>query len=220
MSGWQFWIDRGGTFTDIVARTPEGRYELLKLLSENPGAYEDAAIEGIRRSLQAPEGEPLPFHEIDQVRMGTTVATNALLERKGAPTLFVVNEGFGDLLIIGRQSRPRLFDLDIQRPAPLNDDVLEIGARIDLDGDFLQPLDEKAVAKALSEARQRGLETCAISLLHAWKHPDLEKQVGSLARQAGFETATLSHEADPLAGYVARSATAVADAYLTPVLQR
>lgn len=220
MSGWQFWIDRGGTFTDIVARTPDGRYELLKLLSENPGAYEDAAIEGIRRSLNAPEGQLLPFHEIDQVRMGTTVATNALLERKGAPTLFVVNEGFGDLLIIGRQSRPRLFDLDIQRPAPLNDDVLEVSARIDLNGNFLQPLDEKSVANALSEARQRGLETCAISLLHAWKHPELEKQVGALARQAGFETVTLSHEADPLAGYVARSATAVADAYLTPVLQR
>ncbi|RIJ24577.1 5-oxoprolinase [Henriciella barbarensis] len=220
MSGWQFWIDRGGTFTDIVARTPEGRYELSKLLSENPGVYEDAAIEGIRRALDAPAGEPLPFHQIDQVRMGTTVATNALLERKGAPTLFVVNEGFGDLLIIGRQSRPRLFDLHIKRPAPLNNDVLEVAARIDLDGEFLKPLDEAVIVSDLSAARSRGLETCAVSLLHAWKHPDLEKQVGALARKAGFKTVALSHEADPLAGYVARAATAVADAYLTPVLQR
>ena len=139
--GWSFWIDRGGTFTDLVARSPQGDLSVLKLLSENPGAYEDAAIEGIRRCLGVPEGAALPTRQIDEVRMGTTVATNALLEGKGARTLFVVNRGFRDLLIIGRQSRPRLFDLEIKRPAPLYEDVLEIGARVDLEGNALEALD-------------------------------------------------------------------------------
>ena len=218
--GWSFWIDRGGTFTDLVARSPQGDLSVLKLLSENPGAYEDAAIEGIRRCLGVPEGAALPTRQIDEVRMGTTVATNALLEGKGARTLFVVNRGFRDLLIIGRQSRPRLFDLEIKRPAPLYEDVLEIGARVDLEGNALEALDEDAAREAMKRARESGLETCAISLLHAWKHPELEKRLGDIAREAGFETVTLSHEADPLAGYVARSATSVADAYLTPVLRR
>lgn len=131
---WRFWVDRGGTFTDIVGQRPDGGFEVAKLLSENPGAYEDAALEGIRRLLGLEAGEPVPAERIEHVRIGTTVATNALLERKGARTLLVVNEGFADLLRIGRQARPRLFDLNIQKPEPLYEAVEEVAARVDLDG--------------------------------------------------------------------------------------
>ena len=220
MSGWQFWIDRGGTFTDIVARTPDGGFDVLKLLSENPEAYPDAAIEGIRRSLGVAQDAAIPFDQIDSVRMGTTVATNALLERKGARTVFLVNRGFADLLIIGRQSRPRLFDLHIQRPDPLYERVIEVDGRVDLEGGTLTELDEASARAALDQAKADGFEACAISLLHAWKHPGHETRLGQIAREAGFETVSLSHEADPLTGYVPRSATAVADAYLSPVVRK
>ncbi|WP_084422165.1 hydantoinase B/oxoprolinase family protein [Henriciella litoralis] len=217
---WQFWIDRGGTFTDIVARAPGGETRVAKLLSENPEAYPDAAIEGIRRLTGSPAGSPLPVDDIAQVRMGTTVATNALLERKGARTLLLVNRGFADLLIIGRQARPRLFDLEIDRPATLYERVVEVDGRVDLDGNDLTALDEAAALDALKAARRDGIEACAIALLHAWKHPGHELRLGELAREAGFKTVSLSHQADPLAGYVARAATGTTDAYLTPVLRR
>ena len=218
-AGWSFWIDRGGTFTDIVARRPDGRFETTKLLSDNPELYEDAASEGVRRLLGTPPGKPIPLHLIDDIRMGTTVATNALLERKGAPTVFVVTKGFADLLRIGRQSRPDLFALDIRKPTPLHGRVVEVDARTSLDGDALTPLDHEAVTAALNDARADGHSACAISLIHAWKHPQMEQAVADLARRAGFETVIPSHEADPLIGYVARSATSVLDAYLTPPLQ-
>jgi len=152
--------------------------------------------------------------------MGTTVATNALLERKGAPTLFVVNRGFADLLRIGRQARPELFSLAVRKPDPVHDRVEEVDIRVDLDGRVLSALDEAAATALFERARAEGLEACAISLLHAWKHPDAEQTLGRLAREAGFPTVTLSHEVDPLIGFVARSATTVLDAYLTPVLRR
>lgn len=216
---WRFWVDRGGTFTDIVGQRPDGGFEVAKLLSENPGAYEDAALEGIRRLLCLAAGAAIPEDQIEHVRIGTTVATNALLERKGARTLLVVNEGFADLLRIGRQARPRLFDLDIKKPEPLYEAVEEVAARVGLDGNELSPLDEAAARKMFQTARAAGLEACAIALINAWKLPGHELRLGELARQAGFEFVTLSHQADPLIGLVPRAATSVTDAYLTPVLR-
>ena len=213
-AGWQFWIDRGGTFTDIIARKPDGGFEITKLLSENPGAYEDAALEGIRRLMGAGSTET-----ISDVRIGTTVATNALLEHKGARTLFVVTEGFADLLRIGRQARPDIFALNIEKPDPLYDSVREVPARLSLDGDMLTPLDEAAARALFAEAHAAGIDSCAIALIHAWKFPDTEQRLGEIAREAGFGHVTLSHCADPLVGYVARAATSVADAYLSPVLR-
>jgi len=221
MSGrWRFWIDRGGTFTDIVGRRPDGAFVTTKILSEDPDRSEDAAVLGIKRLLGVPDDAPAPVERIDHVRMGTTVATNALLERKGAPTLFMVNRGFADLLRIGRQARPELFSLAVRKPDPVHDRVEEVDIRVDLDGRVLSALDEAAATALFERARAEGLEACAISLLHAWKHPDAEQTLGRLAREAGFPTVTLSHEVDPLIGFVARSATTVLDAYLTPVLRR
>ena len=150
MAGWSFWIDRGGTFTDIVARAPDGSLQTAKLLSENPERYADAAVAGIRTILKLADDAPLPAEAIAAVKMGTTVATNALLERKGARTLLVVDRGFADLLAIGDQTRPRLFDLAIRRPAPLYDDVIEIGGRIDRDGVEVLPLDDAGTLALLT----------------------------------------------------------------------
>jgi hypothetical protein len=171
VSGWRFWIDRGGTFTDIVARSPEGRLSTAKLLSENLERYADAAIAGIRQILGLGADEPWPAGAIDEVKMGTTVATNALLERKGARTLLVVDRGFADLLTIGDQTRPDLFDLAIRQPAPLHEGVLEVGGRIDRDGHTVAPLDEAEVLADLRAARAQGYAAVAIALAHAWAHP-------------------------------------------------
>lgn len=219
-AGWHFWVDRGGTFTDIVGRDPDGAFHITKLLSENPEAYRDAALAGIRQLLGLGANTALPEELIEEVRIGTTVATNALLERKGARTLFLVSEGFADLLCIGRQARPRLFDLDIRKPEPLYDRVAEIGARVDLDGAVLKELDADKARSIFHEARAAGLEACSIALLQAWKFPEFERKLGELAKEAGFETVSLSHEADPLIGFVPRAATGVTDAYLSPVLRR
>ena len=219
-NGWHFWVDRGGTFTDVIARKPDGSFEITKLLSENPDAYNDAAMAGIRRLIGAAGDVLSDSREVEDVRIGTTVATNALLERKGARTVFVVTSGFADLLLIGRQARPDIFALDIQRPAPLYEMVREIDARIDLDGAILSPLNEEAARATLSEARAAGATSCAIALLNAWKFPQMERRLGEIAREIGFSHVTLSHRADPLVGYVARSATSVADAYLSPVLRQ
>jgi 5-oxoprolinase (ATP-hydrolysing) len=220
MAGWQFWIDRGGTFTDIVARDPDGRLLTQKLLSENPDRYQDAAIAGIRALLGLDADAPIPAGTVDAVKMGTTVATNALLERKGERVLLLVNKGFADVLRIGTQARPRLFDLAITLPTMLYDRVAEIGGRIGADGEEVEPLDEAAAEAALAAARADGISAVAIVLMHAWKFPAHEKQLGDLARAAGFAQISVSHEVSPLLRIVPRGDTTVADAYLSPILRR
>ena len=220
MHGWRFWIDRGGTFTDIVARAPDGTLSTAKLLSENPERYPDAAIAGIRQILGLGAADPWPVGAITEVKMGTTVATNALLERRGARTLLVVDRGFADLLTIGNQSRPALFDLAIRPAPPLHEGVLEIGGRIDRDGRMIDALDPTVVLAALRQAHQAGFTAVAIALTHSWAHPESEAQVVALAREAGFLQVSASHAVSPLIGLVARGRTTVVDAYLSPVLRR
>jgi 5-oxoprolinase (ATP-hydrolysing) len=218
--GWQFWIDRGGTFTDIVARTPDGALRTLKLLSEAPERYRDAAVAGIKQLLGIPYGAPLPAGRVDVIKMGTTVATNALLERKGARTLLVMNRGFADLLRIGTQARPRLFDLDIRLPSPLYERVFETTGRVSAEGTEIAPVDEAAARQAFAHARAAGIEACAIALIHAWQFPAQERALAALARAAGFARVSVSHEVSPLLGLVPRGMTTVVDAYLSPVLRR
>jgi 5-oxoprolinase (ATP-hydrolysing) len=220
MAGWQFWIDRGGTFTDIVARDPGGRLATRKLLSENPSRYPDAAIAGIREFLQLAPGAAIPPGAIEMVKMGTTVATNALLERKGARTLLLINRGFADLLRIGNQARPRLFDLDIRLPGMLYERVEEIAGRVAVDGAVIEPLDAAQATEILQRARRDGFDAVAIALIHAWKYPEMETRLGELARQSGFTQVSLSHQASPLLRLVPRADTTVADAYLSPILRR
>ena len=220
MSGWQFWIDRGGTFTDIVARAPDGALSTHKLLSENPDRYRDAAIAGIKQVLGVASGDVIPPGMIDQVKMGTTVATNALLERKGERTLLLVNRGFADVLRIGNQARPRLFDLTVTLPTMLYEQVAEIGGRVAADGRELEPLDEAAARAALSAARNDGIEACAIALIHAWKYPEMERRLAELAAEAGFQQVSASHAVSPLLRLVPRGDTTVVDAYLSPILRR
>src|ERR1700686_435745 len=167
---WQFWTDRGGTFTDIVARDPDGHLSTHKLLSENPGRYRDAAIAGIKTVLGVPLDAPIPPNVVEAVKMGTTVATNALLERKGERTLLVVNRGFADALRIGNQARPRLFDLKVVLPTLLYEKVVEVAGRVAVDGSEIEALDEAAARAALQQARADGLQACAIALIHAWKY--------------------------------------------------
>ncbi|MDA8048685.1 MAG: hydantoinase B/oxoprolinase family protein [Rhodospirillales bacterium] len=218
--GWQFWIDRGGTFTDIVARDPAGRLSVHKLLSENPGAYDDAAIAGIRAVLGVAPKAPIPPGRIDAVKMGTTVATNALLERKGEPTLLVVNRGLADLLRIGNQARPRLFDLKITLPEMLYARVAEVPGRIGADGAEIEPLDEPVARDAFRDARAAGLVACAIVLMHAWRYPAHEERLARLAHEAGFTQVSASHAVSPLLRIVPRGDTTVVDAYLSPILRR
>ncbi|CAH2599473.1 putative 5-oxoprolinase [Rhodovastum atsumiense] len=220
MAAWQFWIDRGGTFTDIVARDPQGRLSTHKLLSENPGRYRDAALAGIRAVLGLAPDAPIPPGAIEAVKMGTTVATNALLERKGERTLLVVNRGFADALRIGNQARPRLFDLRITLPGLLYEAVVEIPGRVDAGGTELEALDEDAARTEFAAARARGIEAVAIVLMHAWKHPAHERRLAALAREAGFAQVSASHEVSPLLRLVPRGDTTVVDAYLSPILRR
>ncbi len=220
MAGWQFWIDRGGTFTDIVARDPAGRLATAKLLSENPGRYRDAAVAGIRQCLGLAPGAPIPPGLIEAVKMGTTVATNALLERKGERVLLLVNRGFADLLRIGNQARPRLFDLHVRLPDLLHERVAEIGGRVAVDGTVLEPLDEAAARAALAAAFADGIRAVAVVLMHAWAHPAQEVRLGAIAREEGFTQVSLSHQASPLPRIVPRGDTTVVDAYLSPILRR
>ena len=169
--GWQFWIDRGGTFTDVVARRPDGALLAHKLLSENPGRYEDAAIAGIRELLDVPPGAPLPVERIDAVKIGTTVATNALLERKGDRTVFVTSRGFADCLRIAYQHRPKLFVRRIELPSMLYEETIEVDERIGPDGEVVRPLDRAQAEAALRGAFDRGIRACAIVLMHGYRHP-------------------------------------------------
>ncbi|MCB4822989.1 hydantoinase B/oxoprolinase family protein [Roseicella aerolata] len=225
MSGsWQFWIDRGGTFTDIVARDPAGRLSTAKLLSENPERYRDAAVAGIRQILGlgggGKEAAPIAPGTIEAVKMGTTVATNALLERKGERVLLLVNRGFADLLRIGNQARPRLFDLNVRLPDLLHERVAEVGGRVAVDGAEIEPLDEAGARAALQAAFDDGIRAVAIALMHAWAHPAHELRLGAIAREVGFPQVSLSHQASPLPRIVPRGDTTVVDAYLSPILRR
>ena len=214
---WEFWIDRGGTFTDIVARKPDGSLITHKLLSENPERYRDAAVQGIHELL----GTTSPAAgSITAVKMGTTVATNALLERKGEPVLLLITRGFGDLLRIGYQNRPRLFDLDIQRPDLLYQRVEEIDERLDAEGNVLSALDETAARQAMQSAYDAGLRSVAIALLHAYLNPAHEDRLANIASEIGFTQITTSHDVSRLAKLVGRGDTTVVDAYLSPILRR
>jgi 5-oxoprolinase (ATP-hydrolysing) len=216
---WEFWIDRGGTFTDIVGKRPDGVLVSAKLLSENPEQYEDAGVQGIRQLLGLKHGEPVPAERVAVVRMGTTVATNALLERKGAQVLLLVTRGFRDGLRIAYQSRPRLFDLEIVLPDMLYENVVEVNERMGAGGEVITPLDESGVRTALQAARQRGLSSVAIAFMHGYLNPAHEERVAELARDAGFAQVSVSHRVSPLIRFVARGDTTVVDAYLSPVLR-
>src|SRR5579871_2630498 len=215
---WQFWIDRGGTFTDIVALRPDGQLVVRKLLSENRPQYADAAVQGIRELLAIAAADTLPSHLIDTVKMGTTVATNALLERSGTPTLLVVSRGFADALRIGYQNRPDIFARRIEPPPALYSRVIEAEERVQVNGSVLVPLDEALLRKQLEEAHAAGLSACAIAFMHGHRYPDHERRAGALARAAGFTQVSLSHEVSPLIKLVARADTTVVDAYVSPVL--
>ncbi len=217
---WQFWIDRGGTFTDIVGRTPEGELQTLKLLSENPEQYRDAAVEGIRRLLGLQHGEPITPALVDCVKMGTTVATNALLERKGERTLLITTAGFRDALRIAYQNRPRLFDRHIVLPELLYERVVEAQERVSATGEVLQALDLAQLRGGLQAARDAGLASCAIVFMHGWRFTQHERAAAALARELGFTQVSVSHEVSPLMKFVSRGDTTVVDAYLSPILRR
>jgi 5-oxoprolinase (ATP-hydrolysing) len=217
---WQFWIDRGGTFTDIIARTPSGGLVTRKLLSENPEHYADAAVQGIRDLLGVAQGKPIPSAQIEAVKMGTTVATNALLERKGDRTALVVTRGFRDALRIGYQHRPRLFVRRIELPSMLYETVIEVDERLGAHGEIVRPIDLGAAEMELRAAFAAGVRACAIVLLHGYRYADHEMRVADLARRIGFTQVSTSHEVSPLMKFVARGDTTVVDAYLSPVLRR
>ncbi|HMH18235.1 MAG TPA: hydantoinase/oxoprolinase family protein, partial [Burkholderiales bacterium] len=217
---WQFWIDRGGTFTDIVARAPDGRIVTHKLLSEDSGRYSDAAVEGIRRLLGTPPGAPIPGDGIDVVKMGTTVATNALLERKGERTVLFITRGFRDALRIAYQNRPRIFDRHIVLPELLYTKVVEVDERIGARGEVLAPLDTGQTRAALEAAYVEGYRSVAVVLMHGYRYPQHEKQVAEFARAIGYGQVSVSHEVSPLMKLVSRGDTTVVDAYLSPILQR
>src|ERR1700677_4424322 len=217
---WEFWIDRGGTLTDIVARRPDGRLIAHKLLSDNPRAYRDAAVAGIRLLLGVAPDEEIPAHRIRQVRLGTTVATNALLERKGEPTVLVITKGFADALRIAYQNRPRIFDRRIELPQLLYDRVIEADERITAHGEVLTPPDEDAIEQSLRTAADDGFRSVAIVCMHGYRYPQHEQRIGDLARQTGFTQVSESHRTSPLMKLVSRGDTTVVDAYLSPILQR
>ncbi|MDE2565453.1 MAG: hydantoinase B/oxoprolinase family protein [Burkholderiales bacterium] len=217
---WQFWIDRGGTFTDIVGRAPDGALRTLKLLSENPEQYADAAVEGIRRLLGLRAGEAITPAQVECVKMGTTVATNALLERRGERTLLVTTRGFRDALRIAYQARPRLFERHIVLPELLYERVIEARERVGADGAVLEPLDEAHLHAELQAARAAGLAGCAIVFMHGWRHTAHEQAAARLARDLGYAQVSVSHEVSPLMKLVSRGDTTVVDAYLSPILRR
>ena len=219
-AGWQFWVDRGGTFTDIVARRPDGRLLTHKLLSENPARYRDAAVAGIRVLLGAAEDAPVPVAQVEAVRMGTTVATNALLERKGERTLLVITRGFGDALRIAYQNRPHIFERHIVLPEMLYERVVEVDERITAEGTVLRAPDLELLGEQLRQAHADGIRAIAVVCLHSYLYPAHEREIGKLAEQVGFVQISLSSEVSPLMKLVPRGDTTVVDAYLSPVLRR
>ncbi len=221
MSGkWDFWIDRGGTFTDLVGRAPDGALHPYKLLSENPEAYTDAAIEGIRQLLGLKTGDPIPAEKVGAVKMGTTVATNALLERKGDPTALLITRGFKDGLRIGYQARPDIFAKEVILPEQLYNEVHEVDERVLADGTVEATPDIETIRTVLEGVQANGINAIAIAFMHSWKYPDHEKQVAALARDMGFDQVSVSHEVSALAKLIGRGDTTVVDAYLSPILSR
>jgi 5-oxoprolinase (ATP-hydrolysing) len=216
---WEFWIDRGGTFTDVIGRRPDGTLAAHKLLSENPEAYRDAAVQGIRDLIGLKPGEPIPNGLIGAVKMGTTVATNALLERKGVRTLLVTTKGFRDALKIGYQARPKIFARHIIKPDMLFERVVEIDERVRADGTIERTLDLGAARADLAQARADGIAAVAIVFMHAYRHPEHERRVAALARDMGFAQVSASHEVSPLIKLVGRGDTTVVDAYLSPIIR-
>ena len=217
---WQFYIDRGGTFTDVVAKTPQGKIIVHKLLSENPEQYQDAPIQGIRDLMGIPKNEPIPTKQISVVKMGTTVATNALLERKGDRVVLLITKGFKDALRIGYQNRPDIFARQIVLPSMLYEAVVEIDARYDANGNELKPVDKNQVRQDLQTVYDTGINCCAIVLMHGYRYTQHELQVAEIAREIGFSQISISHRVSPLIKLVARGDTTVVDAYLTPILRR
>ena len=219
MSGWQFWIDRGGTFTDVVARRPDGGLVTHKLLSENPERYGDAALAAIREILQVPGGEAIPAEKIEAVKMGTTVATNALLERKGERTVLFITRGFRDALRIAYQNRPRIFDRHIVLPEMLYSKVVEVEERVGARGDVVVPLDEEKTTAALRTAYEEGYRSIAIVFMHGYRFVEHEAKVAEMAKRVGFGQISVSHRVSPLMKLVGRGDTTVVDAYLSPILR-
>src|SRR5690242_523291 len=218
--GWQFWIDRGGTFTDVVARRPDGALVTHKLLSDNPERYQDAAIAGIRALLGLASAAPIPAGAIDAVKMGTTVATNALLERKGERTALVITRGFGDALRIGYQNRPKLFARHIVLPEQLYERVVEVDERVTAEGEVLRALDPAPLEADLTAIHRSGIRAVAIVFLHGYRYPAHEAAAAAIARRIGFAQVSVSHEVSPLMKLVSRGDTTVVDAYLSPILRR
>jgi len=219
-SQWQFWIDRGGTFTDIVAKLPDGSLTTHKLLSENPEQYRDAAVAGIRYLLEVPADKPVPVEKIEAVKMGTTVATNALLERKGEPTALFITRGYRDALRIAYQNRPRIFDRNILLPELLYQEVIEVNERISAHGDILIKLDEKKLRADLQSIYDQGIRAIAIVLMHGYRFTAHEETAERLAREIGFPQISVSHKTSPMMKLVSRGDTTVVDAYLSPILRR
>ena len=217
---WDFWIDRGGTFTDVVGRRPDGTLTAHKLLSENPEAYRDAAVQGIRDLLGLARGEPIPAGLVGAVKMGTTVATNALLERKGDRTLLLTTKGFRDALRIGYQARPKIFAKHIIKPEMLFEQVFEVDERVLADGTIERVLDRAPVRAELERAKANGIKAVAIVFMHAYRYPEHEQRVAKLAREMNFSQVSVSHEVSPLIKLVGRGDTTVVDAYLSPILRR
>ena len=216
---WQFWIDRGGTFTDIVAQGPDGKLVIHKLLSENPERYTDAAVQGIRDILRIPADAAIPAAEIEAIKMGTTVATNALLERKGDRTILLITKGFGDALRIGYQNRPNIFARHIVLPQMLYDRVIEVAERYSAQGEELTAVNPEFIP-CLQQAYDEGIRSCAIVFMHGYRYSEHEKQVAKIAKEIGFTQISVSHEVSPLMKLVSRGDTAVVDAYLSPILRR
>ena len=214
LGGWTFAIDRGGTFTDVIARSPDGEVVVEKLLSENPEQYEDAALEAIRRVIERSGGD------VTAVRMGTTVATNALLERKGDRVALAITRGFGDALRIGYQARPEIFARHIVLPDQPYERVVEIAERVGANGEIVEPLDEAQARAVLKGIRAAGIDSLAIVLVHGWRFTAHERRVAEIARELGFAQISVSHEVAPLIKLIGRGDTTLVDAYLSPVLRR
>lgn len=220
MRQWQIWVDRGGTFTDIVAKKPDGTLVTHKLLSENPEKYSDAAVQGIRDLLELTKNESIPKDLIDAVKMGTTVATNALLERKGDRTLYVTTSGFGDSLRIGYQNRPDLFARHIVLPEMLYEEVLEVPERVSAQGDIILPLNTEIARTGMQNAFNRGIRGVAIAFMHGYRYHQHEEQIAEIARKIGFTQVSTSHRVSPLMKLISRGDTTTVDAYLSPILRR